>query len=137
MTQDEMKKYMPAVTPGAARIRVRNATLDNTFGRNPSIVWQREKQIMLDDGTYEYVPMLPIYTEVTPELLRSQIDLIDVDSGTDLGEILGAAIVVALGSLFVSEDIKQSKVTIDTTIPVPPLPEDGPEEPIPPAQDGT
>ena len=100
--------------------------MNNTYGRNPSIVWQREEQILGDDGEYRYVPMLPIYTEITPEILMGQISLVDVDTGASLGEMLGAMAVVALQSIFVAEDIKFSNTIIDTTIPVPPLllPED-------------
>lgn len=110
MTQDELKPYKPAINPGAARIRVRTAMLDNTYGKDPSILWQREEQIMGEDGAYRYVPMPPLYTAVTPEMLASTIDLIDLDTGEPLGQQLPAVILVAgLGSLFIREDIQQSQ----------------------------
>jgi len=114
MNQDELKPYKPAINPGAARIRVRTAMLDNTYGKDPSILWQREEQIMGEDGVYRYVPMPPIYTAVTPEMLASSIDLIDLDTGEALGQQLPAVILVAgLGSLFIKEDFEQSKPVLE------------------------
>ena len=126
MNNEQMKKYLPATTKGAARIRVQSATLNNTCGQDPFIIWNREEQILGDDGVYRFVPMPPIYTAVNAELLASEIDLLDVDTVTVLGKMSGAAVVVALQSLFIAEDIKFSNTNIDTTIPVPPLllPED-------------
>ncbi|GAB2806416.1 hypothetical protein GCM10027276_03860 [Comamonas piscis] len=114
MTPEELKPYKPALTPGAARIRVRTAMLDNTYGKDPSILWQREEQIMGDDGVYRYVPMPPIYTAVTPEMLASTIDLIDLDTGEPIGQQLPAVILVAgLGSLFIKEDFQQSQPVLE------------------------
>ncbi|WP_313331398.1 hypothetical protein [Comamonas sp.] len=113
MNQNDLKPYKPAINPGAARIRVRTAMLDNTYGRDPSILWQREEQIMGEDGVYRYVPMPPIYTAVTPEMLASTIDLIDLDTGEPLGQKLASVILVAgLGSLFIREDIEKAKQTL-------------------------
>ncbi|WP_312531295.1 hypothetical protein [Comamonas sp.] len=114
MNQNDLKPYKPAINPGAARIRVRTAMLDNTYGKDPSILWQREEQIMGEDGVYRYVPMPPIYTAVTPEMLASSIDLIDLDTGEALGQQLPAVILVAgLGSLFIKEDFEQSKPVLE------------------------
>lgn len=124
MTPEEMRNYLPLTEPGTVRVRVRSASLDNQFGANPMIVWKREKQIFLADGSYEYVPMLPIATEVTPEMLASQIDLLNVDTGEALGQMQGAAIVLALQSLFVSEDHRQAQVVLETEIPVAAFPGD-------------
>ncbi|WP_313329470.1 hypothetical protein [Comamonas sp.] len=122
MNQDELKPYKPAINPGAARIRVRTAMLDNTYGKDPSILWQREEQIMGEDGVYRYVPMPPIYTAVTPEMLASSIDLIDLDTGEALGQQLPAVILVAgLGSLFIKEDFEQSKPVLEQSADRPPV----------------
>lgn len=127
MNQNELKPYKPAINPGAARIRVRTAMLDNTYGKDPSILWQREEQILGEDGVYRYVPMPPLYTAVTPEMLASTIDLIDLDTGEPIGQQLPAVILVAgLGSLFIREDFQQSQQVLGASADRPPVAPEAP-----------
>lgn len=121
MTSEELKPYMPAIAPGETRIRVARASLENPYGREPAIVWHREEQILGADGNYRYVPIPPLYTSVNAELLASDIELIDPDTGTSLGQSMkGVAIVAALTSLFIKEDIRQAQQVIATVAMLPP-----------------
>lgn len=67
------------------------------------------------------MPIPPLYTSVNAELLALDIELIDPDTGTSLGQSMkGVAIVAALTSLFIKEDIRQAQQVIATAAMLPP-----------------
>ncbi|QMV74136.1 DUF4043 family protein [Comamonas piscis] len=73
-------------------------------------------------ATLKRYAMPPLYTAVTPEMLASTIDLIDLDTGEPIGQQLPAVILVAgLGSLFIREDFQQSQQVLGASADRPPI----------------
>lgn len=142
-----MSKYSPALTPGAVRIRVKSATLDNTYGRNPYVIWQREEQIMCDDGQYRYAALTELHTEITPELLATVMPVYDLDTGEPQAEAPAGLAVGLLQSLFVlanEQSIRSGPPVYveegETYGPDNPRPQPEPEQPVtlpPPAEEPT
>ena len=93
--------YLPVTQPGTARTRVKVAELTNYFGMSPSIRWDEERQILMDDGTFVYVPGGQLHTPVTPESLAESFPIVDPDTGAQTGTMLGGELLNAIQSYYI------------------------------------
>ena len=98
-----MANYLPAIAPGTSRVRAVSASLQNTYGFDPSIVWMQEEQILMADGSFKYVQIQPLYTQVNAELLNADIPVINPDTGEVMETIKGYKILQIIVSLFVQQ----------------------------------
>ena len=99
-----MPNYLPLTEPGTVRVRAKRVEMINTADQVPYLIWHKENQILLLDGTCAYSPADILMTYASEENLSEEFPLIDPDTGESRGSMTGEELLNAVQSYFMFKD---------------------------------
>ena len=108
--------YSPITEPGTSRTRTKFVELHNQYGTNPLIRWYEQRQILMADGSYQYVDAGTLNSEITEEMLQADFPLVHPDNGVVYGSMKGYELFNGIISFYINEATKRDLAANQVTV---------------------